>query len=68
MWYFRVSKKSLEPQIKKDYIILGQTGPKLPICPESMFLGDIPFMLLLSTYFALHPVKFEKILAADPDM
>ena len=41
-------------------IILGQIGPKLPICPESTFLGDIQLMLLLSTYFALSYCKVFK--------
>ena len=43
-------------------------GPKQPICPEQIFLGYKPLLLLSSTYGPFHCAKFKRNLTMDTEL
>ena len=43
-------------------------GPKQPICPEQIFLGHKPLLLLSSTYCPFQCEKFKRNLTMDPEL
>ena len=43
-------------------------GAKQPICPEQIFFGYKPLLLLSSTYGPFHCAKFKRNLTMDPEL